>query len=101
MREKALDFAKQLGIETFEASDGWLYAWKARFSISFREVSGESNSVIQEMAGCWEETWLPTILSKFQLTDIYNAHEFDLFYQGLIKYCTEKERYAPVGSIAK
>ena len=37
----------------------------------------------QEMTGCWKETSLPTILSRFQLKEIYNADEFRLFYQGL------------------
>ena len=83
LKEKALDFAKQSDIETFQASDGWLHAWKARYSISFREVSGESNSVTPEMIESWKGTSLPTILSRFQLKDIYNADEFGLFYQGL------------------
>ena len=83
LTEKALDFGKQLGIETFQASDGWLHAWKARYSISVREVSCESNSVTQEMTGCWKETSLPTILSRFQLNDIYNTDAFGLLYQGL------------------
>ena len=83
LKEKALDFAKQLGFETFQASDVWLHAWKVRYSISFRAVSGESNSVTQEMTRNWEETTLPTALSRFQLKDICSADEFGLFYQGL------------------
>ena len=83
LREKALGFAKQLGIETFQASDSWLHAWKGRYSISFREVSGESNSVTQGVTGFWDETSLPTILSRFHLKEIYNSNEFGLFCQGL------------------
>ena len=79
-----LDFAKPLGIEKFQASDGWHYAWKVRYSISFREVSGESNSLTQAVTRYWEETSLPPKLSRFQLKDIYNAEEFGLFYQGLL-----------------
>ena len=67
LKEKALDVAKQLDIETFQASDGWLRAWKARYSISFREISGESNSVTPEMIESWKGASLPTILSRFQL----------------------------------
>ena len=37
LREKALDFAKQLGTETFQASDSWLHAWKARYTCFFNK----------------------------------------------------------------
>ena len=85
LKEKALDFAKQLDITTFQASDSWLHSWKTRYNISFKEVSGELNSVTPEMTGSWEETSLPTILSRFEMKDIYNADEFGLFFQGLPK----------------
>ena len=62
LQEKALGFAKQLNIEKFQASDGWLHAWKTRYNISFKEVSGESRSVTLEMTNAWDETSLPTIL---------------------------------------
>ena len=39
LQEKALDFAKKLNIEKFQASDVWLHAWKAGYNISFKEVS--------------------------------------------------------------
>ena len=37
------------------------------------------------MTAAWKETSLPTILSRYELKDIYIADEFDLFYQGLPK----------------
>ena len=36
-----------------------------------------------EMTASWEQTTLPTILSSYNLADIYNADEFRLFYQAL------------------
>lgn len=36
-----------------------------------------------EMTASWEQTTLPTILSSYNLADIYNADEFGLFYQAL------------------
>ena len=50
---KSLDYAKQLNIEKFQTSDGWLRAWKTRYNISFKEVSGESRSVTPEMTSAW------------------------------------------------
>ena len=38
---------------------------------------------ITEMTASWEQTTLPTILSSYNLADIYNADEFGLFYQAL------------------
>ena len=35
------------------------------------------------MVASWNETALPTCLSKYDLTDIFNADEFGLFYQCL------------------
>ena len=37
------------------------------------------------MTAAWKETSLPTILSRYELKDIYIADEFCLFYQGLPK----------------
>ena len=85
IREKALEFAKELNLEKFQASDGWLHSWKARYNISLKEVSGESKSVTREMTAASKETSLPTILSRYELKDIYNADDFGLFYQGLSK----------------
>ena len=54
-----------------------------RHSITFKEVSGESEKVTKEMTALREETTLPTILARCQLKDIFNADEFGLFYEGL------------------
>ena len=85
IQEKALEFANELNLEKFQASDGWFHSWKVRYNISFKEVSGESKSVSPEMTPAWKETSLPTILSRYELKDIYIADEFCLFYQGLPK----------------
>ena len=92
MKEKALDFMKQLDIEMYHASDCWLHAWKARYSIFFREVSCESNSVTPEIIESWKGTSLPTILSRFQVKEMYNANEFALFYQGLPNKTLHRKR---------
>ena len=83
IREKALDFAKELNITDFKASDGWLDRWKNRHNVVFRAISGEERSCTEEMTASWAQTHLPTILSRYDLRDIYNANEFALFYQQL------------------
>ena len=70
-----------MNVENFKASDGWLDRWKKQFNVSFKTVSGESNACTDEMVAPWEQTTLPTILSKYDLNQIYNTDEFGLFYR--------------------
>ena len=35
LREKALEFAKELNMEGFQASEGWLDKWKKRYCLHF------------------------------------------------------------------
>ena len=84
IQEKTSIYAKELNIENFKASDGWLRRWKEQRNITFKAISGESNSVTSEMDNAWKETSLPTLLSNYELKDIYNADEFGLFYKFVI-----------------
>ena len=70
-----------MSIENFHASDGWLDRWKKRYNVSFKKISGEGNACTDEMTAPWAETTLPTMLSKYELNQIYNADEFGLFYR--------------------
>ena len=71
IREKALDFAKELNITDSKASE-----------VVFRTVSGEEKSCTEEMTS-WEQTHLPTVLARYELRDTYTTDEFGLFYQQL------------------
>ena len=51
--------------------------------MSFKNISGESKAVTEEMTAPWTETTLRTILSCYPLENIFNADEFGLFYQCL------------------
>ena len=76
IQEKAVNFAKELNTENFQASDGWLWCWKEINNISFKTVSGELKSVTPEMVNRCSEMSLPTFLLNYYLKDIYNADEF-------------------------
>ena len=80
-KTKAIEFAEKINVENFKASDGWLDRWIKRFNVSFKTISGENNACTDEMVAPWEQTTLPTILSKYDLNQIYNADEFDFFYR--------------------
>ena len=83
LREKALKYSEELGIDNFKASNGWLDRWKNRHGVTFKTVSGEAKSCTADMTASWEQTTLPTILTNYKLRDIYNADEFGLFYKTL------------------
>ena len=80
-KTKTIEFAEKMNVESFKASDGWLDRSKKRFNVSFKTVSGESSPCTDEMVAPWEQTTLPTILSKYDLNHIYIADEFGLFYR--------------------
>ena len=67
VKEKAIGYAKELQIEGFTASNGWFERWKTRFNVSFKAIAGEEKSVTPEMTSSWLETYLPTILSRYDL----------------------------------
>jgi len=78
LKEKASKYARELGIETFKAFNGWRDRWKGRHGIVFKTVSGKVKSCKADMTASWEETTLPTILTNCQLHAMFNAGEFGL-----------------------
>ena len=66
IQEKASQYAKELSIENVKASDGWLHRWKERNNVTFKTISGESNSVTPKMVNAWSETPLPTLLYNYR-----------------------------------
>ena len=59
------------------------YQLSFRYGVSFKNISGESKSVTEEMTTPWTETTLRKILSRYPLENIFNADKFGLFYQCL------------------
>ena len=49
-------------------------------NVSFKKVSGESKAVTTVMVDGWNKTTLPTLLSNYDLENIYNADEFGFCY---------------------
>ena len=82
LKEKVLKFAKSLHLDDFRVPDGWFDRWESRHNVTFREVSGEEKSCTPEMTASWKETHLPTILSRYELKDTFNADQFGLFLSG-------------------
>ena len=91
IQDKASQYAKELSIETFKASDDWLRRWKEGNNVIFKTISGVSNSVTPEMFNAWSETSLPTLLYNYDLKDIYNADEFQTKHTNSSQKSTQVE----------
>ena len=51
------------------------------------------------MVNAWKETSLPTLLSNYDLKDIYNTDEFELFYKCMTKkHANSNQKSAQVKS---
>ena len=59
------------------------YQLSLRYGVSFKNISGESKSVTEEMTAPWTETTLPTLLSRYPFENIFNADKFGLLFQCL------------------
>ena len=80
IKEKALIFARLLGIENFKASDGYIAGLKKRYLIEFRNEHGESFSVDQNVVEKWKSK-LSDLIKDKQAKDIYNIDETGLFWK--------------------
>ena len=80
LQEKAKFFADSFGVEGFAASNGWIDSWKERNNIGQQTLSGESGGADAVAA----EVWMrgpPDILGGYDMADIFNADETELFYR--------------------
>ena len=78
IKEKALTLAKSLELTDFRASDDWIDKWKHKHNVTLLAVLGGAITRTAEMTASCNKTYLPTILTKYELKDTYNADEFGL-----------------------
>ena len=81
IQEKAREIAKELGITEFTASTGWLDRFRQRHGIIYRQISGEAESVSEDVVETWISLSLKEIVKEYKPNEIYNADEFGLFFQ--------------------
>lgn len=78
LKEKASQYAAQLGVENFKATEGWFYRWKQRHNISYHRTHGEKADADVQAADSWKLETLPTILRKYS-DNVSAFHFFFLF----------------------
>ena len=76
LQAKAENFASQLGETRFKCSTGWLDRFIDRHGITFKKVCSESRSVDVKSKDMTEWAELKTLLSEFNLKDIFKAYVF-------------------------
>ena len=82
VQEKAVIFVKEL--KTFRLQMAGCNAGRKEIIYHSRLFLGSRNLKVEitlEMVNAWSETSLPTLLSNYDLKDIYKADEYGLFYQ--------------------
>jgi len=82
LKEKALYFSKELKIDNFTDSDGWLDCLKKRQNINYKAIPGEPASVSIELTSNWKAV-LPSLLKGYDMNDIFNPDETRIFFKAL------------------
>ena len=80
LKEKALHVAAHLGINSFQASNGWINCFKKRHDLVYKTMLGESSIVNPETVMDWTSEELPKIINGYRSKDIFNNDETGLFY---------------------
>jgi hypothetical protein len=60
--------------------NGWLDKFKKHATHSYKTVSRKSGSIYEGNVGAWKTGELPSLLSKYQPKDAYNADNCGLFF---------------------
>ncbi|XP_071965525.1 tigger transposable element-derived protein 6-like [Antedon mediterranea] len=82
IKAKAEQFAEELNIVDFKASDGWLTKWKRRHDIKQLVICGERGDVNQEVVTQWKEQ-ISELCVGYEPKDIFNCDETGLFFRAL------------------
>ena len=82
LQEKARDIAVKAGIslEEFSASNGYVNNFKKRNNVINTKIHREAGSIDRSIIVEWQHK-LRTIISDFDPKDVFNAHEFGLFWR--------------------
>jgi len=74
-----MEIIARLNITELSRSTGWLYIFRNRHDIVYRQISNELNLIM--MMTLLQPNVLPSLLRNHALENVYNADEFELSYK--------------------
>lgn len=82
IQEKSLEFARELQLADFKASNWWLDNWKRTYFVKGFKVSGEIGGVNSETV--WDlKKRIPEIVSGYDKKNIFNCDDTGLYYRAV------------------
>ena len=82
IQEKALMFSEERNEDGFKASNGWLEAWRKRYSVKSCVLSGEAADVSDDIISDWSAR-LSSMCEGYSLNNIFNADETGMFFRSI------------------
>ena len=80
-----MEAAEFLGVQNFNASDGWLTNFKRRHAMASRRLRGEAAGINIDALTAWQNNVLKNKLANFDADDVFNIDETALFWKLWIK----------------
>jgi len=80
LKEKALHVAVDIGINCFQASNGWINHFQKRHNLVYKTILRESVLVNPETVMDWKSEELPKMINRYQPKEIINVDKTGLFY---------------------
>lgn len=77
VKAKAENFAEELGLTSFKASEGWLGKFKQRHHINYGKISGEARSVDTNVTHDWTPPSIKEALEAAKLLEKYFLYNQD------------------------
>ncbi|XP_060577389.1 tigger transposable element-derived protein 4-like [Ruditapes philippinarum] len=81
LARKANSLACELGMENFQATNGFIERFKNRHGISSKTLSGEGASVDNSQTENWMQSKLPSLIKDYEPKNVYNIDETGVFYK--------------------
>ena len=81
LKAEALAIAKELKLNDFTASNGWLDSSSTRHQLRFSTLHGESADV-ENVCNQWRDQ-LPRLCAGYALEDIWNVDEIGIFFRSV------------------